>query len=118
MLGVIDDIADRQLSLKQYKEAEASYQKTLSIWLENKGYDADDIRKMSASIYHQLGIVAEEQRQWQQAEQYYQQALQIRLEYNDRYEPGQHLPSVGHRGPGAAAVAAGRAVLPAGLADL
>jgi tetratricopeptide (TPR) repeat protein len=29
--------------------------------------------------------VAEEQRQWPQAEGYYQQALQIYIEYNDRY---------------------------------
>src|SRR3712207_6973669 len=28
---------------------------------------------------------SEEQRQWGQAEQYYQQALQIFIEYNDRY---------------------------------
>jgi tetratricopeptide (TPR) repeat protein len=41
---------------------------------------------MSASIYHQLGSVAQEQRQFPQAEQYYQQALQIYIEYNDRYE--------------------------------
>jgi uncharacterized protein HemY len=33
-----------------------------------------------------LGMVAQEQRQWQQAEQYYQQALQLKIEYNDRYE--------------------------------
>ena len=43
-------------------------------------------RYAQASTYHQLGSVAEEQRQWEQAEQYYQQALQIKIEYNDRYE--------------------------------
>ena len=32
-----------------------------------------------------MGRVAEEQRQWAQAEQYYQQALAIKIEYNDRY---------------------------------
>jgi tetratricopeptide (TPR) repeat protein len=32
-----------------------------------------------------LGSVAQEQRQWAQAEQYYQQALRIFVEYNDRY---------------------------------
>jgi len=32
-----------------------------------------------------LGSVAQEQRQWQQAEQYYQQALQIFIEYHDPY---------------------------------
>ena len=33
-----------------------------------------------------MGGVAQEQREFQQAEQYYQQALQIYIEYNDRYE--------------------------------
>ena len=82
---VIDNIALRQLELKQYAAAEASYQKALAIWLENKSHNADEIKKRSASIYHQLGAVAREQRQWQQAEQYYQQALQIFGEYDDRY---------------------------------
>ncbi len=41
---------------------------------------------MKAGVYHQLGMVAQEQRQWVQAEQYYQQALQIYIEYNDRYK--------------------------------
>ena len=31
-------------------------------------------------------MVAQEQRQWAQAEQYYQQALAIYIEFNDRYE--------------------------------
>src|SRR2546421_8498422 len=43
-------------------------------------------RNSKATINHQLGYVAQEQRQWEQAEQYYQQALQIDIEYNDRYE--------------------------------
>ena len=30
-------------------------------------------------------MVAQEQRQWGQAEQYYQQALAIKIEFNDRY---------------------------------
>jgi len=84
-VGVLDDIASRQLSLKQYAAAEASYQKALSIWLTNKGYEADQIRCRSASIYHQLGVVAEAQRQWAQAERYYGQALEIKIEFNDRY---------------------------------
>ena len=39
-----------------------------------------------AGIYHQLGIVAQEQRQWQQAEEYYQKALEIYIEFKDRYK--------------------------------
>jgi len=47
--------------------------------------DKKECGRLKAVTYHQLGNVAEEQRQWQQAEQYYQQALQIFIEYNDRY---------------------------------
>jgi tetratricopeptide (TPR) repeat protein len=85
--GVIDNIATRQLHLKQYEAAKALFQEALTILLENKQYDVNDIniKKNSAAIYHRLGKVAQEQRQWQQAEQYYQQALQIYIEYNDRY---------------------------------
>jgi tetratricopeptide (TPR) repeat protein len=83
--GVIFEIATRQLNLKLYTETELSYKKALAIWLENKSRDSDAIRKQSATIYHQLGMVEQEQRQWEQAEQYYQQALQIYIEYNDRY---------------------------------
>jgi tetratricopeptide (TPR) repeat protein len=85
-VSVIDDIARRQLALKQYAEAEKSHRKALSIWLENKSHDASEIRRRSASIYHNLGNVAQEQRQWKQAEQYYQHALQIFIESNDRYK--------------------------------
>jgi tetratricopeptide (TPR) repeat protein len=86
LVGVIDNIAKRQLLLKQYEAAEDSYQKALSIWQKNTRYNSDEIKKSSASIYHQLGVVAQEQRQWEQAEHYYQQALQIKIEYNARYE--------------------------------
>jgi len=83
--GIIDGMAKRQLALKQYAAAEASYQKALSIWLGNKGFEASQIRHGCASIYHQLGRVAQEQRQWAQAEQYYKEALAIKIEFKDRY---------------------------------
>src|SRR5207248_1339006 len=80
-----DNIAKRQLLLKQYAQAEASYQKALTIHLNNKGVDAETIRKLSASIYHNLGIVAQDQRQWEPAEQHYQQTLQISNTSHVRY---------------------------------
>jgi len=85
LVVVIDYIAKWQLLLKDYKKAEALYRKALAILLENKSYEADRIKQLSASIYHNLGLVAQEQRQWEQAEAYYQQALQIDIEYQDRY---------------------------------
>ncbi len=82
---VIHDIATGQLKLKQYAAAEASYQKALAIHLALKIFDAVQKAAGSATIYHQLGMVAQEQRKWKEAEQYYQQALQLKIEYNDRY---------------------------------
>ncbi len=82
---VIDRIAIVQLKIKQFASAKASYESELSIWEQNKSYDPKVIKLNVASIYHQLGKVAQEQRQWPQAEAYYQRALQIYVEFNDRY---------------------------------
>jgi tetratricopeptide (TPR) repeat protein len=38
-----------------------------------------------ADTYFQLGNLAQKQQEWEQAEQYYQQALQIYIECDDRY---------------------------------
>jgi tetratricopeptide (TPR) repeat protein len=84
-VSVLDDIAARQLRLKQYEAAEASYQKALSLHLGVTIFEEKQKGILSAGIYHQLGMVAREQRQWEQAEQYYQQALDIKIEFKDRY---------------------------------
>ena len=57
-----------------------------------------------APTYHQLGIVAQKLRQWAQAEAYYQQALAIYVEFNDRYERAGTHHHLGAGGAGAAAV--------------
>jgi len=51
--------------------------------------------------------VAQEQRQWAQAEEYYRQALAIYVEFNDRYEQAGTYHQLGRGGAGAAAVGAG-----------
>jgi tetratricopeptide (TPR) repeat protein len=83
--GVIDDIGKRQLLLKQYAAAKASYQRALSLLPGLSSLEEREKAILSAGIYHQLGIVAQEQRQWTQAERYYQQALAIFIEFKDRH---------------------------------
>ena len=46
-------------------------------------FDEHPRRLLQASIYDQLGMVAEEQRQWEQAEKYFLEALRIFTEYNE-----------------------------------
>jgi hypothetical protein len=88
---VLDKLAYRQLELRRYAAAEASYQKCLELLPNLKALDEKKKSGLRASTYHQLGSVAQEQRQWEQAERYYQQAR-----------------------PGTAPVGTGRAVLPTG----
>ena len=80
---IVADIGSRQLLTGQYPEAEQSYQKALGLWLQNKQYDADQIKRKSGVLYHQLGRVAQEQKQWKRAREYFLKDLQISSEYKD-----------------------------------
>ncbi|WP_416244999.1 tetratricopeptide repeat protein [Crocosphaera sp. XPORK-15E] len=42
-------------------------------------------RYSQASTYHHLGILAKQLREWEEARNYYQQALSIYIGYSDRY---------------------------------
>jgi tetratricopeptide (TPR) repeat protein/type II secretory pathway predicted ATPase ExeA len=78
-----DRLAGAQLQAKNLEQARVAYENGLDI--ASKSND-DHVRKIGkASTYHQLGRVAQEQRQWATAEAHYQQALQIKIEFNDRY---------------------------------
>src|SRR5262245_13232113 len=74
LIGVLDDIAKRQLELKQYATAEASCQEVLRLHNFQMATDRKTHETLKAGILHNLGMLAQEQQQWEQAEQYYQQA--------------------------------------------
>jgi tetratricopeptide (TPR) repeat protein len=95
LFSVMGNIANSQLDLKQYKAAEESYKKLLVFAKQATGIDEKVLGMFKATVYHNLGIVAQEQRQWQQAEQYYQQALQIYEEYHERYEQASTYHNLG-----------------------
>jgi tetratricopeptide (TPR) repeat protein len=94
--GVLGEIGTRQLSMKQYHEATTSYEKALTILEQNKMFDESQKKKFSATFYHNLGIVAQEQRQWAQAEQHYQHALALKIEFNDRDEQANTYHQLGY----------------------
>jgi tetratricopeptide (TPR) repeat protein len=72
------------LNLKRYPEADATCRKALELLVANKNLEPLEIKQNSAAIYAHLGRVAKEQRHWTQADKYYQQALAILIETNDR----------------------------------
>ena len=87
-------------------EAAGHYREALRIFVEFND------RHAQAGTYHQLGMVAEDQGQWAEAERYYREALGIKIEFNDRYsqastyhqlgvvaeEQGQWAEAAGHYG--------------------
>ncbi|MDJ0798020.1 MAG: tetratricopeptide repeat protein [Calothrix sp. MO_167.B12] len=81
----IDLLANCYLQTQNYQQAKQRYEKKLKII--DKITNLEETRKKSdiASTYHQLGIVAQELREYQQARDYYQQALEINIEYGDKY---------------------------------
>jgi tetratricopeptide (TPR) repeat protein len=65
------------LGLKEHGQAKESYQEVLSLYETLKDLDDHERGLEPASIYHQLGIVAEELREYGEARQNYQLALAI-----------------------------------------
>ncbi len=74
-------LATTNLLLKEYEKAEIAYQQAL------KFIDEQNILlgKPKATVYHQLGAVAQEQRQWETAVRHYEQVLAIFIEFDDKH---------------------------------
>jgi tetratricopeptide (TPR) repeat protein len=78
-------LANAYLETKQYSLEKSFYQKALETY-DQLNLDEERQKKLwQATAYHQLGRVAQAMREYEQARQHYQQALQIKIEYNDRY---------------------------------
>lgn len=74
---VIDSIAMRKIQLNDYTAAETWYLEELSVWMRNKSFPIETVKRQIAHIYRQLGTIAEELLRWDLAEHYYKQALDI-----------------------------------------
>ncbi|MEO1148536.1 MAG: tetratricopeptide repeat protein, partial [Cyanobacteria bacterium J06638_22] len=70
---------------QQYGQAKDAYKQVLRLLSEIHGIKEQTRQTITASIYHQLGLVAEALREYAQARSHYQQALDICIEFNDRY---------------------------------
>jgi len=81
----LDRLAMGYLQTQNYPQAKESYLRTLELSQQLQGVEARQIQSLLATTYHQLGIVAQELREYHQARDYYQQALEINIEFGDRY---------------------------------
>jgi tetratricopeptide (TPR) repeat protein len=85
LVRLIGTIGNWQLDLKEYTAAEASYQKLLKVLLQLEHIESKVKNQLQVSTYGQLGKLANEQRQWDKAEQYFQQVLQVSIDSNDHF---------------------------------
>lgn len=83
---VMDRLAKRYLLTQDYAQARATYKRELQLIPQIDCLDDRQKGLAQASTYHQLGWVAQELHEFEVARQNYQQALQIKIEFNDRYE--------------------------------
>ncbi|MCG6137550.1 MAG: tetratricopeptide repeat protein [Nostoc sp. LLA-1] len=81
----IDRLGSCQLRAKQYQQAKCSYEKTLEIYPDLVSIEERQKQLWQASTYHNLGYVAQELREYEEARRNYQLALNINIEYGDRY---------------------------------
>jgi tetratricopeptide (TPR) repeat protein len=83
------------LQTQTYQKAGESYQKALKLWQELSDLEERQKQLYIAGTLHQLGVVAQELREWSQARVYYQQALDIKIEYSDRFSQAGTLHQLG-----------------------
>jgi tetratricopeptide (TPR) repeat protein len=81
----LDRLAFGYLQTQKYQEARESYQKIGELLLQLSGVEERQKQSALATTYHNLGIVAQELREFEQAREYYQQALALFIESGDRY---------------------------------
>ena len=95
LIVVLDSIAKCYLQNKDYQIAKETYHQTLDQIQQLQEIELRTKQAFIASNYHQLGYVAQELRQYQQAQDYYQQALEIKIEYGDRFSQADTLHNLG-----------------------
>ncbi len=86
ILGLADTLAVSYFELKDYSEAKRVYLDNLETIQALTAIPEQSKQSLIASTYHQLGAVTQKMREYAEARSYYQQSLQIFIEYSDRYE--------------------------------
>ncbi|MCZ8120525.1 MAG: tetratricopeptide repeat protein [Microcystis sp. LE18-22.4A] len=94
IIATIAEAGNKYLLSKNYQKAKEIYQKSLELLKPISESYSQVKQSLQARTLHQLGRVAQELREWEQARSYYQQALEIFIEYGG-YEQATTLHQLG-----------------------
>jgi tetratricopeptide (TPR) repeat protein len=89
------NLANCHLGNKDYQQAKNIYQNALNLIPQLENIEANQKQAYLASTLHQLGILAQELKELTQARAYYQQALDIFIEYGDHHSQASTLHELG-----------------------
>ncbi|MGK7874741.1 MAG: tetratricopeptide repeat protein [Xenococcaceae cyanobacterium] len=85
IVSVVGNLSNCYWKTKNYLKARESYQKVVELTQQLSGVEESQKQSILATTYHQLGNVAQQLREFEQARRHYQQALSIFIEYGDRF---------------------------------
>jgi tetratricopeptide (TPR) repeat protein len=85
IIMVQDRLANCYFVTKDYQQARNSYQEIIELTRKLKGVSEEEKKSSFASTYHQLGVIAQEMREYAQARDFYQLALSICIEFGDAF---------------------------------
>ncbi|MEA5477281.1 tetratricopeptide repeat protein [Pseudanabaena galeata UHCC 0370] len=91
VIWALGTLATCYFGVNNYLEARDIYRKIIELNLALKDVDEKQIKHTLSITYHKLGSVAEKLREYGEARQNHQQALNIFIEFGDRHsQAGQH----------------------------
>ncbi|MGK7930055.1 MAG: tetratricopeptide repeat protein [Microcystaceae cyanobacterium] len=85
IIGILDVIGTGFSKTQNYQLAKETHEKAKDLLMGITDIDEAFKQTGLAGMYHRLGMVSQELREWEQAKSYYQTALQIKVEYSDRF---------------------------------
>jgi len=83
------------LDIKQYNLAKNYYEKALQAYQSLSQIEERTKQSYISTTLHQLGYLAQQLREWEQARSYYQQAIEIFIEYGARFSQASTLHNLG-----------------------
>jgi tetratricopeptide (TPR) repeat protein len=91
----LERLANCYSKIKNHQKAREFYLKIVKATQQSSGIEETQKQSLFANTYHNLGSVASELREWEEARRYYQQALAIKIEYGDRFSQASTYHNLG-----------------------
>ncbi|MFN6271748.1 MAG: CHAT domain-containing protein [Microcystis sp.] len=95
IINALASLALAYQNTKNYEQAKQTDLKVIELTQNLQGVDEQQKASILGSIYHNLGNLAQALREWEQARSYYQQAIEICIEYGDRFSQARTLHQLG-----------------------